>query len=249
VSNGLAFSSISNGPNLSFAVDGATVYQGVGGLASLSARTFVDIDGVIQFDGTLRATRIEVRDPAALNVWIGPVTFVSPLVPELTAFGTQEQGDDLNLFAADQARLSFATAVFRTSGGFNLPANLPFNASFDSTNIVPGQRIAVSFGSFSFSGPTAVNTITLLPQTINGTISSISTSGSFTVYTVSLPAYDFIPTLNGATKVTVYTDATAQMLNSSPLSLGSIVRFNGLLFNDAGTLRMVAGQVSDGVAL
>jgi hypothetical protein len=39
------------------------------------------------------------------------------------------------------------------------------------------------------------------------------------------------------------------MLNSSPLSVGSIVRFNGLLFNDAGTLRMVAGQVSDGVAL
>jgi hypothetical protein len=43
-------------------------------------------------------------------------------------------------------------------------------------------------------------------------------------------------------------DGNTQMLNTNPLAQGSLLRFNGLLFNDNGTLRMDCGKVNDGVA-
>jgi hypothetical protein len=48
--------------------------------------------------------------------------------------------------------------------------------------------------------------------------------------------------------VVVYTDSNTQMLNSNALAAGSVMRFNGLVFNDNGTLRMDCGQLNDGVA-
>jgi len=37
-------------------------------------------------------------------------------------------------------------------------------------------------------------------------------------------------------------------LNSLPLGVNSVMRFNGLVFNDGGSLRMDCGQINDGVA-
>jgi uncharacterized protein DUF5666 len=247
--NGISFPTIATGPNLQVTTDGATIYQGIGGLAALAPKMLVDMDASIQSDGSLRATRIEVQDPTALNVMMSQVMFVSPLVPELTAFGTQEQGDDLSINPIGFYNFGFGTAVFQTSGQLAVPAGLPFTASFSGSNMVAGQKIALSFGPLSYFGGslTAATVITLMPQTINGTVISTSTNGSFTVYQVALPAYDFIPTVNGAKTVTVYTNGTTQLLTSAPVSLGNVVRFSGLLFNDAGTLRMVAAQAADGV--
>jgi hypothetical protein len=45
----------------------------------------------------------------------------------------------------------------------------------------------------------------------------------------------------------VYVDSNTQLLNSEPIAVGSPLRFNGLVFNDNGTLRMDCAQVSDGV--
>jgi hypothetical protein len=96
-----------------------------------------------------------------------------------------------------------------------------------------------------------------MPQTIDGTVSSISNSGHFLIYTVALATYDLFPTLVGQTGlsytltnpglVTVYVDSSAQLLNSSPITLGSVLRFHGLMFNDKGTLRMDCNQIKDGV--
>ena len=38
-----------------------------------------------------------------------------------------------------------------------------------------------------------------------------------------------------------------QLLNSGAIGVGSVMRFNGLVFNDNGTLRMDCAQVNDGV--
>jgi len=46
----------------------------------------------------------------------------------------------------------------------------------------------------------------------------------------------------------VYVDSNTQQLNTKPLAAGSVLRFNGLLCNDSGTLRLDCGQVNDGVA-
>ncbi len=87
----------------------------------------------------------------------------------------------------------------------------------------------------------------------------LSSDSGFTTYDVTLAAYDLIPTLavqpgqttilTNPSNVVVYVDSNTQRLNTQPLAVGSIVRFDGMLFNDNGTLRMDCGQVNDGVAL
>jgi hypothetical protein len=99
--------------------------------------------------------------------------------------------------------------------------------------------------------------MTLMPQTINGTVAGSSSSGNFTDYTVSLAPYDLFPMLavqpnqttveKNPSQVEVYIDSNTQLLNTQPLAAGSTLRFYGLVFNDNGTLRMDCAQVNDGV--
>jgi hypothetical protein len=44
-------------------------------------------------------------------------------------------------------------------------------------------------------------------------------------------------------------DSNTQKLNTRTLASGNTLRFNGLVFNDNGTLRMDCAQVNDGVSL
>jgi hypothetical protein len=97
-----------------------------------------------------------------------------------------------------------------------------------------------------------------MPQTIDGSVVDSSQEGNFTVYSVSLAPYDLFPTLAtqpgqasvlaNPSEVEVYVDSNTQMLNTQALAAGSTLRFNGLVFNDNGTLRMDCAQVNDGVA-
>jgi hypothetical protein len=97
-----------------------------------------------------------------------------------------------------------------------------------------------------------------MPQTIDGTVVGTSSSGAFQIYSVSLASYDLPPilatqpgqsyTLNNPSAVEVYVDSNTQLLNKQPLAVGGIFRFSGLLFDDAGTMRMDCGEVNDGVA-
>jgi hypothetical protein len=53
--------------------------------------------------------------------------------------------------------------------------------------------------------------------------------------------------LPNANVVNVYVNSGTSLLNATNLAVGQTFRFNGLLFNDAGVLRMVCDQVNDGV--
>jgi len=87
---------------------------------------------------------------------------------------------------------------------------------------------------------------------------AMSSSGGFTIYCVSLAAYDLFPVLavqpgqttalQNPSSVDAYVDSSTQMLNSKPIAAGDVLRFSGLIFNDGGTARMVCSQVHDGVA-
>ncbi len=98
----------------------------------------------------------------------------------------------------------------------------------------------------------------LVPQTIDGTVTAVASAGGFTAYTVALASYDLFPTLaqqqgqqtrlTSPQTVVVYVDGTTQMLNTKPAIAGSVLRFYGLIFNDAGKLRMDCAQMMDGVS-
>jgi len=73
-----------------------------------------------------------------------------------------------------------------------------------------------------------------------------------------LAPYSLIPTLEGQSanpypavtlpaNVVAYADSNTRMLNSAPITVGSVLRFRGVIFYDNGTLRMDCVQVNDGV--
>jgi len=242
----------------------ATVFQGVSGASALSPGMFVNMDGAIQSDGSLLATRIAVEDSSAINDSSGPLMVVDNEVPLLTLYGRTELGPLQTIGGQsgiywDVANFDFSNAGFNISGQFTNLQNLPFVPSFNASNMVAGQNVDITSADFTISGPayTSANTITLVPQTIDGTIVGSQQSGSFTDYSVSLASYDLFPTLavqqgqttllTDPTQVEVYVDSNTQLLNSMALAPGSTLRFYGLVFNDNGTLRMDCGQVNDGV--
>ena len=251
-----------DGPTWTVTSNGSTVYQGISGLSMLGVGMPVNMDLTFQEDGSQLATRVAVpdTDTTDLSVSTGPVEYVSVAWPAMFANEADEvQGYLPTVFGS--APFSFGDAVFQTSGQFTNLQSLPFSASFSATNMVAGQIVSITTQATSLlPAPTYVSatTMTLVPQTINGTVSAISSDSGFTTYTVTLAPYDLLPALavqGGQTTlltnpntVVVYADENTQMLNTNPIGVGSVVRFYGLVFNDNGTLRMDCAQVNDGVA-
>ena len=245
---------------VSVSSDTNTAYQGISDFPALTVGTFVDMDGAIQSDGSVLATRISVEDTSAVDVFRGPLMEVTPSVSAFLMLPRLEQGSDfMNKVVLGSDSFRFSDAAFKISGQFANLGSLPFVPTFSASNMVPGQEVYVSTESaipVDGTFPTAA-TITLMPQTINGTVARSSTSGDFTDYTVSLAPYDLFPMLavqpgettveNNPSQVEVYVDSNTQLLNTQPLATGGTLRFYGLVFNDNGTLRMDCAQVNDGV--
>jgi hypothetical protein len=239
------------------------VFQGVSGISALTAGMPVNFDAALQPDGSLAASRIAVQDTdtADLTLFSGPVasvsTFPGQSAPALLLSDVEEQGV-LN-FWQGPGGFTFGNAVFEVSGQVANIQNLPFTASFSASNMVAGQWISATSHAPSFpqgSNP-AVSTVTLLPQTIDGTVTAVSSQGGFDTYTVSLAAYDLFPQLAVQTyqptlltnpgTVIIYADNNTKQLNTQSIATGSVLRFNGVIFNDGGTLRMDCLQIDDGV--
>jgi hypothetical protein len=180
----------------------------------------------------------------------------------ITLFGREQQGYLFPVLTGGGLYYSFNNATFQISGQFTNLQSLPFVPTFTGATMFAGQNIYASGHATTLFAPppvyAALATVTLVPQTINATVSSVGSDGGFTTYTVALASYDLIPNLavqpsqttvlTDPGNVVVYVDGNTQMLNTNPLAAGSLLRFNGLLFNDNGTLRMDCGQVNDGVA-
>jgi hypothetical protein len=250
-----------DGATFTIATNTSTVYQGVGNFSALANGMITNMDLAIQSDGSLLATRVEVDDPAATNVLTGPLDTVFATqngILELSR--TNEEFNQSNVPASNGWTYAFdASTAFKLSGQLAAPSNLPFSATFDSAHMIAGQNVAVASQVIVTSGGsfTHATTITLMPQTINGTIAGVSSSGGFTVYSVSLAAHDLFPTLavqpgqttvlQSPSIVEVYVNSSTQMLNSNTIAPGNVLRFNGLISNDSGTPRMVCQQINDGV--
>lgn len=240
--------------------DYRTVFDGVPGITALATGTAVDLDGALQPDGSLLAKRIAVYDGITTNQTIAE----GPLLSVTTIEGYQnlemEPVRELGPLRLGPIPLSYDGATFQISSRFRNLSELPFSPKFNAASAVDGQHIYASTQAlFPSLAPIYVpaTTITLIPQTINGAVRTIGVSGSFTTYAVELAPYDLFPqlavqpgrgvALTNPNTVIVYSDGNTQMLNTSPIETGSVVRFYGLVFNDNGTLRMDCAQIMDGV--
>jgi len=265
--NGSGFSvAATDGPAWSVTTNDTTVFQGVTGFAQLVAGMPVNFDAELQSDGSLLASRVEVTDTNTANLTIvrGPSIFLSEAEPILDILITESAGP-LFAGATPEGAWSFGfgdDTLFQVSAQLSNLSKLPFSPRFNASNIVAGQSIYVSTHAAEFPDApdlVAVTTVTLVPQTINGTVTDVSSAGGFTTYTVELASYATFTALAqqpGQTtilanpdSVVVYVDGNVRTLNTTPLAVGSLLRFNGLVFNDNGTLRMDCAEVLDGVAL
>jgi hypothetical protein len=252
-----------DGPTWSVLSNDNTIYQGVATFSTLVAGMPVDMDLAIQPDGSLMATRVSVSDanPTNLTDVNGPVMQVAASEPAMFSFGQEVQGF---LFPGDRIlgaiAFSFNNSMAQISPRLTNLQSLPFAPVFTTATMVPGQNVSFTAHALTEQGgPTYIpaTTITLMPQTIDGIVTASGSEGSFTIYTISLAPYDLIPNLAvqpGQTSlltnpiaVVGYVDSSTQLLSTKQLAVGSVVRFNGLLFNDNGTLRMDVAQVNDGV--
>ncbi len=236
-----------------------TAYQGVSGFSALTQGMFVDMDGALQADGSVLASRIAIEDPTAPEVFRGPLMMVTPSVSVVAQLPRMSQGSGINGFPVGAEFIDFSNAAFQISGAMTNLASLPFVPSFNASNMVPGQEVYFSAPSTSSGTYPPATTMTLMPQIVNGTVMGSTPAGNFTDYTISLASYDLFPMLavqpgqttveNNPNEIEVYVDSNTQMLNTAALATGSVLRFDGMVFNDNGTLRMDCAQVSDGVVL
>jgi len=245
----------SDGASLTFSAGADTSYQGIAGLNSLAAGMVVNLDAAIQPDGSLLATRVEVDDPTATSLVVGQTMIgAQPNTGQFDVLGQQAVGANATSWASVQ---STAKTQFKLSGQFSNVQNLPFNAQFNAQTLFTGQNVAVfysSSGGMNIPGYQVVDTVTLMPQTINAIILDVSSTKSFTVYTVGLGEGDLIyvlqaqtglfPTLSNPYRVVVYADSSTQILTSGlPGVASGVLRFRGLIFDDNGTLRMDCSQI------
>lgn len=237
--------------------DSNTMYQGISGFSALTVGTFIDMDGAIQSDGSLLATRVAVEDTSAGDVVRGPLMEVASSVSILTMHAQNWQGKDLAAFSGGPFDFKYGSATFAISDQLTNLGSLPFVPSFNASNIVPRQEVYISAATMAAAGYPLAATMTLMPQTINGTVSASSKTGNFTDYTVTLASYDLFPMVavqpgqntveNNPSQVEVYVGSNTEKLNTRALAAGNTLRFYGLVFNDNGTLRMDCAQVNDGV--
>lgn len=237
-------------------IDSATAWQGISSLTGLREGMFVDLDGALRSDGSIAAARIAVEDPSAVNVQRGALLLVSNAVPVLDMYPRQAQGKEVRV---DYEQFNFNGGRFQVSGELSNLEALPFTPSLSADNMVPGQTVYVSTPAFVDRGPyfAGANTTTLVPQTVNGTVTGVGISGDFSVYTVSLAPYDLLSSLatrpGQTTLLTspgvfeVYVDTNTVMPTSSAPAPGATRRFYDLVFNDHGTLRMDCARISPGV--
>ena len=253
-----------------FDTGSSTIYQGVTGAGSLAAGMLINLDAAIQSDGSLLATRVETDDPAAAYVVTGPTLTGSDSLSGqfqlLEQVGTPWSPSPGGLSlpggsGGPEAFQSSGTTTFKVSGQFSNLQKLPFSPGFDAQSFFTGQNAGTFFLSSSNnpqSGYVPVSAITLMPQTINGTVAAVlSSTNGFAVYDVLLDTDDLIPNLqtqpgpfpriDNPAEVVVYADSSTQMLGPSVITEGAAARFRGLLFDDDGVMRMDCGQILSGV--
>ncbi|MFP5277340.1 MAG: hypothetical protein ACLGPM_09490 [Acidobacteriota bacterium] len=251
-----------NAPAWHAALSSSTVFQGVAGASQLASGLPVDFDMALQPDGSLVVTRIEVLSTNTTNLTLmdGLPIEVTPSITTTRIIGTSWEGY-LSEPAGGPGPVIYSSAKFQVSGQLGNLAALPFTPSFTAANFVPGQNLALTTQATALTGGPAyipIATVTLIPQTIDGKVTSVSSQGNFTTYTIQLPAYSVFPQfavqpmqnslLTDPSTMVVYADASTRMLNTGTIAAGSAFRFYGLVFNDNGVLRMDCAQVNDGVA-
>ena len=251
-----------SGNSLVIKVNANTQYQGLSGFSALAVGALVEVDTITQSAGSLLAARVEVQAPPATasELLVGPVTAVtgSPAT-SFTLLVRQQIGGATSSAATTVTVNVNGSTQFLLPGRFsNVNAADPVAFNFNAATLFAGQVVGVATTGVSNGAATAA-IVALSPQTVGGTITSITPPmaqyvPNWVKTVIALPSGSWLTTLTGQTTVTVYTPIGCassmtcflQAINNTPPAIGDTIRFNGFLFNNCGSLVMVALIQADG---
>jgi hypothetical protein len=240
-----------SGSSFAFDTSSSTVFAGPNGVATPPVGSFVDVDAALQADGSMLATHVQTEGAGLQYDMIGQIVEGS-VQSYFFSSGREQQGPNLpngTGFYDNDVQIN-PSAQFEISWpNGTAPAGLPFTPTLDAGSILPGQNIATPIEALQTVGNIipVTSVVTLEPQTINGTVSAISNLNGQTTYQITLFNDDLITLFGSTQTVVAYSTAQTHTITTSPLSVGATARVRGLLFNDGGTLRMVATEIEDGV--
>lgn len=239
-----------SGSSLTFDTSSSTIFAGASGSAASPIGSFVDVDAVLQADGSMLATHIQTEGTSQQYDMIGQALEYSNQI--LASSGREQQGPNLpngTGFFDNNLEINSATQFEISWPSGAAPTGLPFTPTLNAGSILPGQNIATPIAALQSVGtvyPVSA-IVTLEPQTINGTVAAISNVSGQTSYQITLFNDDLIALFGPTQTVVAYSTAETRTITTSPLSVGATVRVRGLLFDDGGVLRMVVSETEDGV--
>lgn len=252
-------------PTATFSISGSTTFAGSGltGMGGMAAGLMVAVDATLQADGSLLAQRVESLGMigSAGMMGGGLVTGLTGNPPtQLTLSASAGQGGGMmptSMGGTLTVSIPSGTPYAMDTDGVDL-SGLPFAPDFSGASLAKGQRVAVlsaggmmtgggmgggMMGSGSLGTVTA-SQVRLEPQALHGTVSGYAASGSQATFTLTLAADSAFAILTSATTIQVYQQAGTRMMGLQTPANGQDLAVRGLLFNDAGTYRLVAAWVT-----
>jgi hypothetical protein len=175
----LAGHPLTGSQSLQVALNPSTVIQGVPSASSLTPGALIGMDLALQSDASYAATRIEVPDATSTNLNTGQLMEIDPSYNNyVTSDSIQQEGGILSTQPVGMGYpYQFGTStIFSTSLRFQNLGGLPFSPVFNASTLAAGQMVSIGSTSISFMGGTwtTPTSITLVPQTIDGLVTSVS---------------------------------------------------------------------------
>lgn len=231
---------------LSFAVDGNTQFQGVGGVTGLSNGMIVEVEAVTQSDNSLLAKHVEVKIASTTGQEAeGLVSQVSGVPASQFSIAVREENSPGSVLSPLGSTLTVSLTP-STTFGINTDhvdlSNLPFVPKFDASSLAKAQDVEADTNNPSATAIFAQG-VELQEQALIGTVSAYTQTGSQATFVLNFAPDSAFAMLTGSTAVVVFQQPNTELKGITAIHNSDTVRARGLLFLDLGTYKFVAGRI------
>ena len=234
--------------------------SGMSGMGMMGSGMMVAVDAMMQADGSYLAQRVEYMGTGSAGMMggglVSSVTGNPPTQLTLVANGGMGSGMMASSIAGTiTVALPASVPYSINSNGVDL-TGLSFTPTFGATSLVKGQKVEVVSGGGMMAGgmmgglgTVTASQVRLEQQGLHGAVSAYTANGSQASFTLTLPTDSAFTTLTGAASVQVYQQAGTKLRGLTTITNGANIQTRGLLFNDAGTFKLVASVIEPGAAV
>jgi Domain of unknown function (DUF5666)/Domain of unknown function (DUF4382) len=234
----------SSGQSFTILVDSNTKFEDFGeeelseDFSSLRVDQVVEVNAKLNGDGSMLATKVELKEPEKGEEIEGTITSVDSSLTKFDMVVLDEIPDIAGVQVGDKVTVDVTSATYRIDNEeLNISSDLSFATAAD---LVAGQTVEVSRGSDSSGTAIVADRVRLQTSQFTAHVESVSDS-SFLVN--NLPD---LFTAAGITEIQVRTSSGTEfddVSGVSALSAGDKLALRGLLFNVTGTPVLVAKKV------